>query len=140
MSTYNKKFIIPKSISDVSWSSFITKLTYKTEWKGKNLLKIGRFEPSSKKCSSCGHIKKDLTLKNRTWVCVECGIIHDRDINAAINIKNIALKQLPMEHRLMDVEVGSMDWTARRAKKEYPIDESLKVRLALNLVPSNDTS
>jgi len=69
-------------------------LSYKCEWYGKNLVFIGRFEPSSKTCSVCGCTKKDLTLKDRTWKCENCGTEHDRDINAAINIKKFGLLKL----------------------------------------------
>jgi putative transposase len=80
-----------KSILDAGWGVFVNMLEYKAEWKGKNILTIGRFEPSSKTCSNCGLINKELTLKDREWTC-SCGSVHDRDINASINIKNFALK------------------------------------------------
>mgnify|MGYP003474235917 FL=1 len=79
---------------------FINMIKYKSEWRGVNVLKLGRFEPSSKTCSICGHVNKDLTLKDRFLSC-ECGNVLDRDVNAAINIKNFALKNnLSGEHRL----------------------------------------
>ena len=81
---------LAKSIADCSWGKFIELLKYKSSWYGINLLKIGRFEPSSKLCNSCGVIFRNLKLKDRTWTC-KCGIIHDRDTNAAINIKKIGL-------------------------------------------------
>ena len=87
-----KNHCLAQSIGDVGWSMFITMLEYKAEWYGKNILKIGRFDPSSKSCSDCGAINKKLQLKDREWVCESCGTLHDRDINAAINIKNCALK------------------------------------------------
>ncbi len=83
---------LAQSISDVGWGNFILMLKYKSKWYGKNILQIGRFEPSSKTCSSCGKINKELSLNNRDWTCVGCGVIHDRDVNAAINIKNFGLK------------------------------------------------
>jgi len=83
-----KNHKLAQSISDVSWSKFIELLSYKCDWYGKNLIKIGRFEPSSKMCNECGWIKRDLKLSDREWVCENCGCIHDRDINAAINIRN----------------------------------------------------
>lgn len=79
------------AISDVGWGEFARQLEYKAEWYGKNLLKIGRFEPSSKMCSSCGRINKELTLNDRHWACI-CGVSHDRDLNAAKNIRNFAIK------------------------------------------------
>ena len=84
----NKK--LAKSISDVGWGMFYGFLKYKSEWYGKNFLDIGRFEPSSKMCSSCGNIKSNLKLSDREWTCVKCETKHDRDINASINIKNMA--------------------------------------------------
>lgn len=87
-----KNNFLAKSISDAGWSMFTTMLEYKCEWYGVNLLKIGRFEPSSKTCSNCGTVNKQLTLKDREWSCVKCNAEHDRDINAAVNIKNFALR------------------------------------------------
>ena len=84
---------LAKSIQSVSWSEFIRQLNYKAEWYGKNIIRIGRFEPSSKTCNTCGYVKSDLELKDREWTCPECGTHHDRDINASINIKQIALEK-----------------------------------------------
>lgn len=87
-----KNHHLAQSISDAGWSMFVTILEYKAEWYGKNVLKIGRFEPSSKTCSCCGRINKELTLQDREWTCKSCGSVLDRDRNAAINIKSFALK------------------------------------------------
>ena len=87
-----KNHKLAQAISDVSWSTFVTMLEYKSEWYGKNILKIGRFEPSSKLCSCCGSINRELTLKDREWTCSNCNSLLDRDVNASINIKNFALK------------------------------------------------
>jgi len=73
---------------------FLNFLSYKLEWRGKKLIKVNRYFPSSKKCSSCGHINHELTLGDRIWTCPICGEKHDRDINAAINIKNKGLRLL----------------------------------------------
>ena len=81
-----------KSILDAGWGMFVSMLEYKANWNGKNILKIGRFEPSSKCCSVCGTINKELELKDREWTCSCCGTLLNRDANAAINIKNFALK------------------------------------------------
>jgi len=82
---------LSKAIANVSWGKFVELLAYKCDWYGVNLLKIGRFEPSSKLCSKCGMINNDLTLSDREWVCPNCGSKLDRDINAAINIKRFGL-------------------------------------------------
>ena len=82
------------SIASVSWSSFVRMLEYKSEWYGVNLLKAGRFDPTSQTCSVCGYRNngtKDLSV--REWTCPECGTRHDRDINAAINIVNTAIER-----------------------------------------------
>ena len=80
---------LSKSIADASCSKFVQILTYKSEWVGKNILHIGRFEPSSKTCNVCGLINTNLKLSDREWVC-ECGTKHVRDLLAACNIKHFA--------------------------------------------------
>ena len=95
-----KNHNLAQAISDVSWSTFVTMLEYKADWYGKNILRIGRFAPSSKTCS-CGVINKDLKLSDRVWTCKSCGTTHDRDILAACNIKSFALKNIfSGEHRV----------------------------------------
>ena len=89
-----KNHNLAQAINDVSWSTFVTMLEYKADWYGKNILKIGRFEPSSKLHANCGYINKDLTLSDREWFCPKCGELVSRDVNAAINIKNFALKNI----------------------------------------------
>lgn len=84
---------LAKAITDAAWSEFVRELEYKSEWYGNNIVFIGRFEPSSKLCHNCGYINNDLKLSDREWICPECGEVHDRDINAAINIKTIALEK-----------------------------------------------
>jgi putative transposase len=88
-----KNHKLAQSISDVSWSKFIVFLKYKAEWYGKNIIQIGQFEPSSKLCSDCGWKNTNLSLKDREWHCPECNSYHDRDTNAAINIKKFGLIQ-----------------------------------------------
>jgi putative transposase len=95
-----KNHCLAGSISDVSWGMFVAMLEYKAKWNGVNILRIGRFEPSSKTCSACGYINKELTLKDREWVCPECGSVFNRDLNASVNIKNFALNKLCTEHTL----------------------------------------
>ena len=79
-----------RSIRDASWGKFIEYLSYQAEWSGKNIIKIGRFDPSTKMCNICGYINNNIKLSDRKWECPRCNIIHDRDINAAINIRNFA--------------------------------------------------
>ena len=84
---------LSKSIQSASWGEFTRQLQYKSDWYGKNMVFIGRFEPSSKLCHHCGYVKDDLKLSDREWICPECGTHHDRDVNAAVNIRNIALEK-----------------------------------------------
>lgn len=82
------------SIASASWSSFVRMLEYKSEWYGVNLLRAGRFDPTSQTCSACGY--RDTRLKDlsfREWDCPQCGTHHDRDVNAAVNIMNAAINK-----------------------------------------------
>ena len=75
-----------KSISDVKWGEFIRQMKYKCEFYGIPFIQVDRYYPSSKTCSNCGSIKKDLKENDRTYICPECGFTIDRDYNAAINL------------------------------------------------------
>ena len=83
-----KNHKLAKSIQDVSFCELKNILQYKASWNDKRVIFIDRFYPSSKLCSSCGYKNNELQLSDREWVCPECGVIHDRDINAALNIMN----------------------------------------------------
>jgi len=106
-----KNHHLSKSISDAGWGEFIRQLEYKSDWYGKNLIRINRFVPSSKTCSDCGYVLDELDLSVREWECPQCGTLHDRDINAARNIKKMGLSgsgrsEVPVKQRRL-----------RRAKK-----------------------
>jgi len=77
---------LARSISDAGWGMFYGLCAYKAEEAGRRIVRISRFEPTSKRCSACGAINQDLTLSDRQWVCKSCGALHDRDYNAAKNI------------------------------------------------------
>ena len=87
------KKIWGRKVSDLSYYTFQSMLTYKCQKYGKLVMKIGRFEPSSQICSKCGHRHK-MQMDIRTYVCPECGQVIDRDLNAAINIRNFALRNV----------------------------------------------
>ena len=78
---------LAKAIGEQNFYKFIEYMKYKCEWNGIEFIQVDRFYPSSKKCSCCGNIKKDLKLSDRVYVC-KCGLTIDRDLNAAINLKN----------------------------------------------------
>ena len=86
---------LAQAVGDASLGMFRTMLEYKCKWYGVNLIKIDRFAPSSKTCSKCGYVYKGLKLSERSWTCPECGTHHDRDFNAACNIKEFGLEALP---------------------------------------------
>ena len=88
---------LTQAVGDASFGMFLTMLEYKCRWYGVNLVKIDRFAPSSKTCGQCGYVYKGLKLSERSWTCPECGTHHDRDFNAACNIKEFGLKALPSE-------------------------------------------
>jgi len=85
---------LARAISDAAWRQMRTMLAYKCDWYGHDLVVTGRWYPSSTTCSACGHRVGPLPLNVREWECVNCGIRHDRDINAAINIRAAGLAVL----------------------------------------------
>ena len=106
-------------ISDAAIGQFYRQLKYKCEWYGVNYIEVGRFEPTSKTCSVCGWKYKELKLHQRSWVCPECGTHHDRDMNAAINIREFGLKALRMERaEVKPVECPLVDDRASAPKKQ----------------------
>jgi len=82
------------SIFDLGYGTFLNYLSYKLEWLNKKIIKVDRYFPSSQLCSACNYRKSDLTLNQRSWVCPECGIKHDRDYNAANNIKKEGIRMI----------------------------------------------
>lgn len=89
-----KNHKLARSLQELSLFRFKEILKYKSNWYGRDLVEIDRWFPSSKLCNKCNYKNTELTLKDRTWICPECGGSHDRDINAAINIKNEGIKIL----------------------------------------------
>ena len=85
---------LSRSMLDAAFGEFTRQLTYKAAWYGKQVIKIDRYFPSSKLCSACGHKLQELKLSVRSWRCPECGALHDRDENAAINIETEGLRIL----------------------------------------------
>lgn len=105
-----KNHNLAMAIQSASWGEFVRQIKYKSERFGKNVIFIGRFEPSSKTCSECGYTNHNLTLKDREWTCPICGNKHDRDVNAAINIEKFALNH----QALIGFEEKAEDITDRR--------------------------
>jgi putative transposase len=88
----SRKRAMNRAILRNGWSSFVDKITYKAQWYGRTLVQVDRFYPSSRLCNNCGHKYDGLLLLEREWVCESCGVLHDRDVNAALNILGEALR------------------------------------------------
>jgi len=85
-----KNHCLAQAVSDSNFGEIRRQLEYKAKWHGTHLVTIDRFYPSSKTCSACGSVKPQLSLSERTFICEDCGTVLDRDVNAAINIRNVA--------------------------------------------------
>ena len=88
----SRKRTMNRSITRNGWSGFVDKLAYKAQWYGRAFVQVDRFYPSSRLCHDCGHKYSGLRLSEREWVCESCGVLHDRDVNAALNILGEALR------------------------------------------------
>lgn len=88
-----KNHNLAKSISDVGWAQFVQFVTYKAAWAGTEIVRHDRWFASSKTCSDCGAVNQLLVLSDRMWACASCGAVHDRDTNAAINLKPKLLRE-----------------------------------------------
>jgi putative transposase len=93
---------LAKAIADASWGEFTRQLAYKAGWYGRAYVEIGRFFPSTKRCSCCGFVKDNLSLEVRFWECPECKALHDRDLNAARNILAVGLTVLAFGENVSD--------------------------------------
>lgn len=90
-----KNHHLAKAITDCGWYELTRQLEYKAEWNNRQYIKIGRFTKTSQPCNVCGYVNTDTKdLSVRKWICPQCGTVHDRDVNAAINILNEGLRLL----------------------------------------------
>lgn len=90
-----KNHCLARSISDAGWSEFVRQLEYKAVWNGGRVVKAGRFYPSTKTCSACGTVKDAMPLSERTYCCDGCGLVIDRDVNAARNLLSLSTGSSP---------------------------------------------
>ena len=124
-----KNHNLAKAISDVGWGMFCTMLKYKAESEGRQYIEIDRWFPSSKTCHVCLNRVDNLTLDVRAWTCKHCGTHHDRDVNAAINIRNEALRIL----RLGSVRVISLGTSESACGGD--VSRSGKTSVLLDAIP-----
>ncbi len=99
---------LAKSISDAGWGEFVRQLEYKADWAGRQVVAIDPWYPSSKLCSGCGFVMEAMPLTIRHWTCPDCATEHDRDINAAINIKAAGLAVLALGESVSGMESVSV--------------------------------
>ena len=92
MSKKKDEMKIGSAIFDLGYGTFLSYLSYKLKWLNKKLIKVNQYYPSSQFCNRCGYRKTDLLLSTRSWICPECHEKHNRDINAAINIKKEGIR------------------------------------------------
>ena len=85
---------LSRAIADMGFHELRRQLSYKAAWRGGHVVVVDRWYPSSKTCSGCGHRLEVLALGTRNWICPECGVLHDRDVNAAVNLKNMAMSSI----------------------------------------------
>ena len=85
---------LARAIADMGFHELRRQLSYKTAWRGGDIVVADRWYPSSKTCSCCGHRLGELPLGMRSWMCPMCGVQHDRDVNAAVNLKNVAMSSI----------------------------------------------
>jgi putative transposase len=93
-----KNHCLAQAVADSNFGEIRRQLEYKATWQGTHLVMIDRFYPSSKTCSSCGYIKSHLSLGERTFICEDCGTVLDRDLNAAINLRNVAVSSIDTQN------------------------------------------
>ncbi len=110
---------LAKAISDVGWSEFVRQLAYKAEWYGRTLIKIDTWYPSSKRCFDCGYVLDSLTLDIRSWTCPECGVQHDRDLNAAKNVLAAGLAVSACGEAVRPGAVKTKPGTSPRSRKAH---------------------
>ena len=109
-----------RAIADNGWASFVTTLEHQGRKRGSLVVKAGRFFPSSKTCSGCGAVKAKLPLSEREYACITCGLVIDRDVNAAVNLAAVArhaldTRELEKDDGVSDAGEASSAQTPRRS-------------------------
>ncbi len=119
-----KNHKLARAISDMGWGEFKRQLGYKAGLHGNDLRIIGRFVPSSKTCCCCGNVKEDLELSDRIYRCEYCGLVLDRDLNAAINICTVGLTETGLADLLAAYACGDISAGSNSGLSETDIIET----------------
>src|SRR6266702_5179011 len=104
-----KNHKLAQAVSDSNFGEIRRQLEYKAEWRGVHLVTVNRFYPSSKTCSGCGWVNEALTLADRTFICQECGLVIDRDLNAAINVRMVAVSSIDTQNAYGQKSAGLLN-------------------------------
>ncbi|MCK4264867.1 transposase, partial [Candidatus Babeliales bacterium] len=134
-----KNHCLARAIADTAMGELVRQVKYKADWRDRRFVQIGRFEPSSKMCNICKTINKELKLQHRVWKCRICGEVHDRDLNAAINILKIGQKMFlgKGEPEVKPVERSTKVFSNKKqvgSVKQEPVS-NLSIRMHGNLLP-----
>jgi putative transposase len=113
-----KNHCLAQAVSDSNFGEIRRQLEYKSAYHGTHLVLVDRFYPSSKTCSSCGYIKPELSLSERTYVCEDCGMVLDRDLNAAINLRMVAVSSIDTQNAYGERSAGLFNGTSETALVE----------------------
>ena len=109
---------LAKHIQDAGWGEFVRQLGYKGKWYGSHIERIDRWYPSTKTCSNCLMVMTEMPLRVREWQCPNCGIVHDRDVNAAQNIARVGLGQIEKVGREPPEPITPVEWVSPTRKPE----------------------
>ena len=101
-----KNHCLAQAVSDSNFGEIRRQLEYKAAWRGVQIVTVNRWYPSSKTCSGCGYVKPELSLSERVFVCDMCGNVLDRDLNAAINIRNVAVSSIDTQNACGESSAG----------------------------------
>ncbi len=113
-----KNHCLAQAVSDSNFGEIRRQLEYKSAYHGTHLVLVDRFYPSSKTCSGCGYIKPELSLSERTFVCEDCGMVLDRDLNAAHNLRMVAVSSIDTQNAYGERSTGSVNGRCETALVE----------------------
>lgn len=124
-----KNHTLAQAVSDSNFGEIRRQIEYKTAWHGSPLVMVDRFYPSSKTCSGCGWVNEDLTLADRTFICKACGLVIDRDLNAAINLRTVAVSSIDTQNAYGEKSAGSFNGRSETVLVEVGTNQHCSVSI-----------